>query len=569
LRPVTGLDSMETTEWWLKPFAWLFARRPDWRDSSGRVLLRMGNHFYIVLAIAFALAGAWDEFVSPLDKQLSDASFDWLMRHRPLAYKPDPDIVVLDIDEASLAALAPQYGRWPWPRQVLSDVAAKLEGSRAQAVMFDILFADPDVVNPDSELAFDRYVSASRNSFFAATRLNPKNDSVSQVTVSMLNFAERDPKIAPAQVNGQRTIALLPPYFKSIYDSTRTGTNNITTDADNEVRWYSNYETLGGYRIPSLPYRMAQVLGWPLPAQSRSLINWPKGATPYHTVSFADAYRAARNHDDAFFARFSGKVALIGSTAPGLNDVKATPVDHVHPGIYVLATVIDNTKNNRFLRPLEPAWLWGMELLMLAAAVRLFSRTDRAPAVAKYFVIIPGALLTISLLSVSVSDLVIDLYVPTALVLGYFSIATIFDTNSRAFASGTAPFAPTPGELAAGKLQVACLPASVPRHRVDAMLMRPGCPIKLWAPLKTGLGKHWNGQGWVVWRWFVHGSPDGGPIAPPAGAAEEFDLRWHDVPALGVQGSTFSLAHTIVAAAQDSAASAAVKQDNNRNRDEN
>jgi adenylate cyclase len=182
---------METTEWWLKPLAWLFERRPDWRDSFGRMLLRIGNHFYIGLAIAFALAGAWDQFVAPLNQQLSNASFDWLMRHRPLAYKPDPDIVVLDIDEASLSALAPEFGRWPWPRQVLGEVAAKLEASGARAVMFDILFVDPDVVNRDSEQAFDRYVASSRNSFYPAIRLNPKNDAESQVTVSMLKFAER------------------------------------------------------------------------------------------------------------------------------------------------------------------------------------------------------------------------------------------------------------------------------------------------------------------------------------------------------------------------------------------
>jgi adenylate cyclase len=552
---------METTEWWLKPLAWLFERRPDWRDSFGRMLLRIGNHFFIGLAIAFALAGAWDQFVAPFNQQLSNASFDWLMLNRPLAYRPDLGLVVLDIDEASLSAMAPEYGRWPWPRQVLAEVAAKLEGAGARAVVFDILFADPDLVNRESEQAFDRYVGSSRNSFYPATRLNPSNDAESQITVSMLNFAEPDPTIDPAQVDGRRTIALLPPYFKSIYDSTRTGTNNISTDADNEVRWYSNYETLGGYRIPSLPYRMAQVLHWPLPAQPRSLINWPRGAAPYRTISFVDAYRAYRNHDAAFFAQFAGLVVLIGSTAPGLNDIKATPVDHVHPGIYVLATVIDNTKNNHFLRPLHAAWIWGMELLMLAASARLFSRTDRATAVAKYFVIIPVVLLSISLLSVSVSDSLIDLSVPAAVVLGYFSIATIFETNSRAFAAGTGPFAPAPREVAVGQLQVACLPASLPRSTVAAMLIRSGCPIKLWTPLKTGLGKHWNGQGWVVWRWYVRGSDDAAPRALQGGAAEQFDVRWHDVPAPGAQGCSFSLAHTIAAAAQDWAASAAANQD--------
>ncbi len=529
---------METIDWWLRPLAWLFERRPDWRDSFGRFLLRVGNHFYLFLALVLAIAGAWDQFVSPLDKQFSNASFDWLMRHRPVAYKADPDIVILDIDEASLAELGKEYGRWPWPRQVLADVAAKAETAGARAILFDISFADKDLMNLPSEVAFDRYVAASRNSFFVASRLNPKNDTQSDVTLSMLNFAGPDPQTPPRKLDGQRTIALLPPYFKSIYDSTRTGTNNINPDSDNVVRWYWNYETLAGYRIPSVPYRMAQELGWPLATEPRSLLNWPRGVNPYATISFKDAYQSARKQDRGFFAALRGKVLLIGATAPGLNDIKATPVDHAHPGIDVLATAIDNTKNGRFLVPLHPAWIWGLELIMLAGAARLFSRrTERATALAKYLVIIPTVLVGISLLSVSVSRLLVDLSVPAAVVFGYFSFAMIFDNNRRAFASGTGPFAATPREVGAGKLQVACLPASLPESEVHAMLMKPGCPIKLWTPQKAGLGTHWNGQGWVVWRWFAQGT----------GAAEDFGLRWRDVPT----NASFSLAHTISAAAQN------------------
>ena len=537
---------METTEWWSRPVAWLFARRPDWRDSFGRILLRIGNRFYVLLAIPFALTGAWDQFVAPINPQLSNASFDWLMRNRPLAYKPDPDIVVLDIDESSLAKI----GGWPWPRQVLADVAARLESSGTRAVAFDMMFADQDVANPASEQAFDRYVAGSRNSFFTAARLNPENDSKSHITVAMLNFAERDPDAPDAKVDGRRTIALLPPYFKSIYDTTRTGTINVAADADNEVRWYYNYEILGGYRIPSLPYRMAQVLGWPLPAQ-RTLINWARGVTPYRTFSFVDVQRAMQNRDDALLREFVGKIVLIGLTAPGLNDIKATPVDHAYPGIYVLATVIDNTKNRGFLRPLGRGWLFAAELLLLAGSVRLFGRTERSADVAKYFVIIPAALVAISLLSVSVSHVLIDLSVPAAVFLGYFGIATIFETNSRAFQSGTGPFAPTPREVASGRLQVACLPASLPQSAVKAVLMRPGHPIKLWTPQRSGLGKHWNGQGWVVWRWT--------PTAPhepsKAGAGpHDVDVQWHDVPEPDANGGAFCLARAIAAAAGDSPA---------------
>ncbi len=355
------------------------------------------------------------------------------------------------------------------------------------------------------------------------------------------------------------------PYFKSIYESTRLGTNNIYTDDDNVVRWYPNFEPLAGYRIPSLPYRVAQVLGWPLPSQPRNLINWPRGATPYGTVGFAGAYRAAGSHDDAFFAQFSGKIVLIGSTAPDLNDIKATPMDPRYPGIYVLATALDNTKNDRFLHPLSSTWIWGLELLMLGASAQLFTRTNQALTVAKYFFFVPGALLVISLLSLSIGDLLVDLTVPAAVVLGYFTLAKVFDTNTRGFVSGTGPFAATRQE-AGRRLQVACLPASLSRDRVVHLLMKPGFPIKLWEPVETGLGLQWAAQGWVLWRWSAH--EGGPPVQKGEGAATDANLDpcWVDVPMADAQGGSFPLARTIAAAATQSALRASNQADQREER---
>jgi hypothetical protein len=220
-----------------------------------------------------------------------------------------------------------------------------------------------------------------------------------------------------------------------------------------------------------------------------------------------------------------------------LSDVKATPEDHMHPGVSILATAIDNTRNGRFVRPLAPGWIWGLELVMLAASARLFGRTDRSTYVARYFVIIPAVLLGVSLFSLSVSDLLMDLSVPTAMMLAYFTFAGMFESNSRAFAAGTGVFAPSPQERSTGTLQVARLPATVARSAIDPLLIRPGCAVKLWLPTKAGLGVEWATQGWVLWRWLPRG----------ADSADSADLHWLDVPVSGVEGP-FELARAIAAA---------------------
>jgi adenylate cyclase len=535
---------MGITDWLLKPLGWLFVRHPDWRDAFGRLLLRLRRGYYWVLALVFAAAGAWNLLGHPFDNELAQQSFDLLMRHRPIAYPADPNVVVLDIDEPSLAAMRSTYGRWPWPREVLGKVAGKIESGGASAVVFDILFADEDVANPGSEAEFSRYVSASQKSFFPAVRLNPLNDGKSQVTLALLRFAAPDPATPAVQVRDGQTIAMMTPYFKSIYDSARVGTSNIDADADNVVRWYSSYTVVGGYRIPSLPYRVAEQLRWRLPERAANLINWPKGSTPYRTIGFARALDAVKANDDAFFAQLSGKVVVIGSTAPDLNDIKATPIDSKYPGIYVLATVIDNIKNHRFLRPVSPALIWLLEVLMLIGSAQLFTRTNQALTVAKYFFIVPGVLLGTSLLSVSISDVLVDLSVPAAVVLGYFTFAKLFDSNVRSFIAGTGPFMANARE-AAGKLQIACLPASVTREQVIDLLQKHGAPIKLWEPEAAGLGKLWTGQGWVLWRRQVE--PDSAAIE-----VQPHQICWSGVPLTESESDSFSLAQAIASAAAHS-----------------
>jgi adenylate cyclase len=528
---------MGITDWLLKPLGWLFARHPAWRDAFGRLLLKIGYPYYWALAAIFALFGGWNLLGHPFDNQLAHDSFDLLMRQRPIAYPADPDIVVLDIDEASLAAMSSQYGRWPWPREVLGQVAGKLESGGARAIIFDVLFSDEDVANPSSEAAFDRYVRSSNRSFFPAIRLNPADDAASQISLNMLKFARPDAHAAASEPKGTRTVAIITPYFKSMYEGARVGTSNINPDTDNVVRWYDSFESIAGYRIPSLPYRVAEVLGWPLPQRAHNLINWPKGTSPYRRFGFARALQAARGNDDGFFAQFAGKVVVIGSTAPDLNDIKATPMDSRYAGINVLAAVVDNIKNSRFLRPLSPGWIWGLELLMLAASAELFTRTNQALTVAKYFFIVPGVLLAVSLLSVSVSDWLIDLSVPAAVVLGYFTFAKLFDTNVRGFIAGTGPFAANTQEKT-GKLQIACLPATVERERVLDMLTTPGSAAKLWEPESVGLGKLWAVQGWVLWRWAPTSA-----VTPSSG----LNIEWQDVPP--AEGNAFNVAATIAAAA--------------------
>src|SRR5262245_11177018 len=71
-----------------------------------------------------------------LDQTLFDAGLSLTRRD------PAPDIVIVAIDDESLAAI----GRWPWPRSVHATLLEKLAGAGTRAIGFDLLLteADPD-----------------------------------------------------------------------------------------------------------------------------------------------------------------------------------------------------------------------------------------------------------------------------------------------------------------------------------------------------------------------------------------------------------------------------------------
>ena len=89
----------------------------NWIASNiQRLWLKVGTRlkasFYLYLAVIFTLAIFADSFLLNITAKMKQSSFDLMIKHRLVVRKPDPDIVIVDINEASLAAMAKDYGNW-------------------------------------------------------------------------------------------------------------------------------------------------------------------------------------------------------------------------------------------------------------------------------------------------------------------------------------------------------------------------------------------------------------------------------------------------------------------------
>ncbi len=132
-------------------FLSVFKHSPQ-RTSKG--ILAVGLFLCVFSAILVMLTP------EPLQK-LDRIAYD-LMLHR-LGEKPhNPNVLIVDVDEASLS----RYGQWPWPRHLVARLLDTVRDGKPDSVGVDILFAEPDrssmqFVNMDLKAYFDMELDIS------------------------------------------------------------------------------------------------------------------------------------------------------------------------------------------------------------------------------------------------------------------------------------------------------------------------------------------------------------------------------------------------------------------------
>src|SRR5262249_31367944 len=119
------------------------------------------------LLIIFAAVRIWDP---PPVQELRVRTFDMFQLIDPRAKAARP-VTIIDIDDKSLSKL----GQWPWSRTVMADMIINLGNLGAVAIGLDVVFAEPDRLNPDIVASQMRYLDElTRNKL----RELPTNDQI-------------------------------------------------------------------------------------------------------------------------------------------------------------------------------------------------------------------------------------------------------------------------------------------------------------------------------------------------------------------------------------------------------
>ncbi len=411
----------------------------QWLASVTR---KLRNNFYLYLSALLTVLVLLDASVFHIGENMRDRAFDFMVKNRIVMPQPDPDIVIIDINEASLSAMAKEYGRWPWPRQVFGEFIENIEAQQPKAIVFDILFSDADVYNPDSDAYFNEVIAGTNNTFFPMLRLSEASDHLSKITPDMIPGIKRAPQVTglTAEAIPKKPIAIVLPHFEAALNSNRLGTHNIYPDADGIVREYKLWSDENDWRLPALPLVVGQVARKSaqmnsLPPPQNMLINWRGKPFTYQFATFSDVYtdmasKVKKREQD----EFTNKIVIIGSTAPSLFDLKATAMAKAHPGVEILATAIDNVKHNDYLkvwRGKTPYILMSLLLIWLTA-LAFYRNVDR-DRVTTIFSSSQIGLLVLSYLAINFTNTYLDITGPITWAVMYFSVAKIYAlANDRA-----------------------------------------------------------------------------------------------------------------------------------------
>lgn len=405
----------------------------QWLASVTR---KLRNNFYLYLSTLLTILVLLDASLFHVGENMRDRAFDLMVKNRIMVPKADADIVIVDINEASLSAMAKEYGRWPWPRQVFGEFVENIEAQQPKAIVFDILFSDADVYNPDSDTYFNDVIAGTTNTFFPILRLSAASDNLSKITPEMIPGIKRIPQTTDTTLPS-KPIAVVLPHFEAALNTKHLGTHNIYPDADGIVRQYRLWQDESGWRIPSLPLivgNFARMNSAATPPQDM-LINWRGKPFTYQYATFSDVYTdMASKVKKRAPNEFTNKIVIIGSTAPSLFDLKATAMAKAHPGVEILATAIDNVKHHDYLKVWRgkiPYILLSLLLIWLTA-LAFYRNVDR-DKVTTVFSSSQIGLLAISYIVINLTNTYLDITGPIAWAVMYFSVAKIYAlANERA-----------------------------------------------------------------------------------------------------------------------------------------
>jgi adenylate cyclase len=355
---------------------------------------KFGYARLVCLALLIGVAALRIADFAPIE-ELRVRTFDTFQRIDPRVKTARP-VTIVDIDEKSLA----KFGQWPWPRTRIADMIVNLTQLGAVVIAFDVVFAEPDRLNPDAAAETMRYLDEATRSKLRAL---PSNDQIfadaarrSRVVLGETGLAQVMTELdSTLPVTGFAMLGEDPEPFMFDFPgllrnvhvlevaAAGRGLITINPERDGIIRRVPMMLRAQGTTMPSLSFEILRVLsssptiliksdragiksvgvrGLELPTNRNGQL-WVHYAhnDPSIYVSAADVLDGSVAPD-----KIARKLVLIGTSAVGLSDIKTTPVSAAMPGVEIHAQVLEAALTKSLLAqpPYGPLLEFGAALVL-------------------------------------------------------------------------------------------------------------------------------------------------------------------------------------------------------------
>ena len=333
------------------------------------------NLFYviytlIVIAILILLIGLghFDLFKNFINK-IEQSSFDLRQIVISKYKKPNKDLVILAVDDATYEYIMEQYGSWPITRQVWSDVVESIEQVNPKFIIFDMMFIKPDLAHIEGDKAFINTVKNHDNVYLSMNFDYSRDDIRKPQPLDdklKLNIKEGKLEDNPyITFTNSRTI------IQELINATKNiGIINATRDDDGIMRYATPIFRYQGDYYPNLSLRVALDMfnkdsvsiknnaviiddnhSLTLDNTNRTILNWYGKSKTFKHISLKATIDAIKNNDIKFIEdNFKNKIVYIGTTVTSLSDIKSTPTDSNMAGVELHTTFLNNIIDNSFIK---------------------------------------------------------------------------------------------------------------------------------------------------------------------------------------------------------------------------
>jgi len=428
----------------------------------------MGSRLLYALIVGAVIIGALALRIldpGPVAR-LRSLVFDTYQQIEPRKYDPGLPLRIVDIDEESLKKI----GQWPWPRTMLAELVQKLSENGAAAIGFDMVFPESDRMSPANALRFWPKSDALTGLRSEVEKL-PSNDQTlaeaiaqSQVVLGFIatpagtsipeqkaGFAHGgdDPRLfAPSYPGAAASLTELQDKAKG------AGSLNWIPEHDQIIRRVPMLVQIGDKLYPSFAadmLRLAQGASTYVVKSSGASSEKSFGAktgivkirigdfevpteangemwirfTPHSKERFLPAWKVLNG--DIGKDDIEGRLMVIGTSAAGLLDLRATPLEASVPGVELHAQAIEQMLQGAFLqRPdfATPAELLYILMLGILIAVLIYRLGALGSAILGAFAV--AAVVAVSWYAFHAFGWLVDPIYPAIALTAIYLAGTLF-----------------------------------------------------------------------------------------------------------------------------------------------